>query len=100
MSDNHVISEEEIDLKENLGTRRIPKVKMVNFPNADEIVRQGLLNAPRSKESRRYPAGEPANAGRWLLDPYPTPGGAPFAREYGLATSLSGPNGGIASSYL
>jgi radical SAM superfamily enzyme YgiQ (UPF0313 family) len=37
--------------KENLGTRRIPKLRMANFPNADEIVRQGLLNAPRSAEA-------------------------------------------------
>ena len=51
MSDNNGFSEEDIALKENLGTRRIPKVKTVNFPNADEIVRQGLLNAPPSKES-------------------------------------------------
>lgn len=37
--------------RENLGTRRIPKLRMANFPNADEIVRQGLLSAPRSKEA-------------------------------------------------
>jgi anaerobic magnesium-protoporphyrin IX monomethyl ester cyclase len=39
------------DVKENLGTRRIPKLKMVNFPSADEIVRQGLLETPRSSEA-------------------------------------------------
>jgi anaerobic magnesium-protoporphyrin IX monomethyl ester cyclase len=39
------------DVKENLGTRRIPKLKMVNFPTADEIVRQGLLETPRSSEA-------------------------------------------------
>ena len=43
---------EEIDYaKENLGTRRIPKLRMTNFPNADAIVRQGLLNMPRSEEA-------------------------------------------------
>lgn len=34
-----------IELKENLGTRRIPKLKMANFPTADEIVRQGLMES-------------------------------------------------------
>jgi anaerobic magnesium-protoporphyrin IX monomethyl ester cyclase len=38
-------------LKENLGSRRVPKLRMAEFPNADEIVRQGLLNAPRSKDA-------------------------------------------------
>ncbi len=38
-------------LKENLGTRRIPNLRMANFPSADEIVRQGLLETPRSKEA-------------------------------------------------
>ena len=28
----------------NLGTRRIPKLRMASYPNADEIVRQGLLD--------------------------------------------------------
>ncbi|HXF85232.1 MAG TPA: radical SAM protein [Anaerolineales bacterium] len=35
----------------NLGTRRIPKLRMADFPNADAIVRQGLLAAPRSAEA-------------------------------------------------
>ena len=35
----------------NLGTRRIPKVRMVDFPNADEVVRQGLLGRGRSAEA-------------------------------------------------
>lgn len=35
----------------NLGSRRIPKLRMSNFPDADEIVREGLLQAPRSPES-------------------------------------------------
>lgn len=34
----------------NLGTRRIPNVRMADFPNVDDIVRQGLLDTPRSKE--------------------------------------------------
>lgn len=40
-----------LDLKENLGTRRLPKLRMASFPNADEIVRHGLLNAPRAEEA-------------------------------------------------
>jgi anaerobic magnesium-protoporphyrin IX monomethyl ester cyclase len=39
-----------IDIKENLGTRRIPKLRMANFPSADEIVRQGLLES-RSEDA-------------------------------------------------
>jgi radical SAM superfamily enzyme YgiQ (UPF0313 family) len=35
----------------NLGSRRIPKMRDTNFPNADEIVRQGLLTVGRAKES-------------------------------------------------
>lgn len=34
--------------RENLGTRHLPKLRMSNFPNADEIVRQGQLTAKRS----------------------------------------------------
>lgn len=30
-------------LRENLGTRRVPKLRMANFPDADDIVLQGLL---------------------------------------------------------
>jgi anaerobic magnesium-protoporphyrin IX monomethyl ester cyclase len=42
----------EVDyLKENLGTRRIAKLRMAKFPTADEIVRQGLLETPRSGEA-------------------------------------------------
>jgi anaerobic magnesium-protoporphyrin IX monomethyl ester cyclase len=36
-------------LKENLGTRRVPRLRMANFPNADEIVRQGLLEEARDE---------------------------------------------------
>jgi hypothetical protein len=39
------------DLKENLGTRRIPKLRMANFPSADEIVRDVILNTPRSEKA-------------------------------------------------
>jgi radical SAM superfamily enzyme YgiQ (UPF0313 family) len=35
----------------NLGTRRIATVKMADFPNADDIVRKGLMEAPRSKDA-------------------------------------------------
>ena len=38
-------------LKENLGTRRIPKLRMANFPSADEIVRDVILSTPRSEEA-------------------------------------------------
>ncbi len=34
-------------LRENLGTRRVPKLRMANFPDADDIVRQGLLEEDR-----------------------------------------------------
>jgi radical SAM superfamily enzyme YgiQ (UPF0313 family) len=36
---------------DNLGTRRIAKTRAANFPNADDIVRQGLLATPRSAEA-------------------------------------------------
>jgi len=46
------MSEQKIDfVKENLGTRLIPKLRMANFPSADEIVRQGLMATPRSEEA-------------------------------------------------
>jgi radical SAM superfamily enzyme YgiQ (UPF0313 family) len=35
----------------NLGTRRIVPVKMADFPNTDDIVRQGLLSTARSPEA-------------------------------------------------
>jgi anaerobic magnesium-protoporphyrin IX monomethyl ester cyclase len=35
----------------NLGDRRIPAVKPANFPNADEIVRAGLLSTNRSPKA-------------------------------------------------
>ncbi len=46
------MTQEIFDLqKENLGTRRVPKLRMANFPTADEIVRQGLLSETRSAEA-------------------------------------------------
>jgi radical SAM superfamily enzyme YgiQ (UPF0313 family) len=38
-------------LSHNLGTRRVPKVRMADFPNADDIVHQGLLDKERSAEA-------------------------------------------------
>lgn len=35
----------------NMGSRLTPKLRMVDFPNADEIVRDGLLTASRSEEA-------------------------------------------------
>src|SRR4030095_10313657 len=35
----------------NVGSRLIPKLHMANFPNADTIVREGLLSAPRSEDA-------------------------------------------------
>jgi anaerobic magnesium-protoporphyrin IX monomethyl ester cyclase len=35
----------------NLGSRQVLKVHMADFPNADTIVREGLLSAPRSDEA-------------------------------------------------
>lgn len=34
-------------LRQNLGTRRVPKLRMAKFPNADDIVLEGLENTPR-----------------------------------------------------
>lgn len=39
-----------VELKENLGTRRIPKLRMANFPTADQIVRDVILNTPKSED--------------------------------------------------
>jgi anaerobic magnesium-protoporphyrin IX monomethyl ester cyclase len=38
-------------IKENLGSRRIPKLRMANFPSADEIVQDVVLNSPRPEEA-------------------------------------------------
>src|SRR5512136_2607745 len=60
---------QEHQLKDNLGTRRIPKLRMADFPNADEIVRRGLLSRPR-----------PAGAVDVLLVNPPTPDGGYWIR--------------------
>jgi hypothetical protein len=39
------------DRSQNLGTRRIPKLRAPNFPNADDIVRKDLLDTGRPKTS-------------------------------------------------
>ncbi len=41
----------ESSIQENMGARLTLKVGRANFPNADEIVRQGLLEAPRSPQA-------------------------------------------------
>lgn len=35
----------------NLGSRQVPKLRMADFPNADTIVREGLLSAERSPDA-------------------------------------------------
>jgi anaerobic magnesium-protoporphyrin IX monomethyl ester cyclase len=35
----------------NLGSRLTPKLRMVDFPNADAIVREGLMATPRSEDA-------------------------------------------------
>ncbi|MEW6403547.1 MAG: radical SAM protein [Chloroflexota bacterium] len=35
----------------NLGSRQVPKLRMADFPNADAIVHEGLLAAPRSADA-------------------------------------------------
>jgi hypothetical protein len=39
------------DKSVNLGSRLVPKLRMVDFPNADGIVRNGLLAASRPEEA-------------------------------------------------
>ncbi|MCL4870027.1 MAG: radical SAM protein [Anaerolineae bacterium] len=53
----------------NLGTRRVPQLRMANFPDADEAVRQGSLNTKR-----------PATAVDILLVNPPTPDGGLWIR--------------------
>jgi radical SAM superfamily enzyme YgiQ (UPF0313 family) len=38
-------------LRQNLGTRRVPKLRMADFPTADDIVYQGLLRSDRSENA-------------------------------------------------
>jgi anaerobic magnesium-protoporphyrin IX monomethyl ester cyclase len=45
------MNEKDNAIKENLGTRRMPKLRGAKYPNADEIVREGLLSQGRSEGS-------------------------------------------------
>src|SRR5512146_2958982 len=46
------MSNKENDIQSiNMGSRLSPKLRMVDFPNADAIVREGLLAAPRSADA-------------------------------------------------
>ncbi|MBV6451607.1 MAG: hypothetical protein MHPDNHAH_02352 [Anaerolineales bacterium] len=46
------MDDKELDVKSvNLGARNIPKLRTADFPNADEIVHDGLLAASRSPEA-------------------------------------------------
>ena len=56
-------------IKENLGSRRVPKLRMAKFPNADDIVREGLLREER----------KPHNVDIVLVNP-PTPDGGLWIR--------------------
>lgn len=38
-------------IRENLGTRSKPKLRMADFPNADSIVNQNLADTPRSEDA-------------------------------------------------
>ena len=38
-------------IRDNLGSRRIPKLRMADFPSADEIVRKGLLDEARPNDA-------------------------------------------------
>ncbi len=71
MSENVAVNvpKEKDPLRENLGTRRVPKLRMADFPNADEIVRQGLLTETR-----------PSTAVDILLVNPPTPDGGLWIR--------------------
>ena len=43
-------NESESDIRRvNLGARRVPKLPMADFPSADAIVREGLMNRPRAE---------------------------------------------------
>jgi radical SAM superfamily enzyme YgiQ (UPF0313 family) len=55
-------------LKENLGTRRVAKLKMADFPDADEILRQGLLATPRSEKAVDIVLANPPtpDGGLWI----------------------------------
>ncbi|MGB3715254.1 MAG: radical SAM protein [Candidatus Promineifilaceae bacterium] len=53
---------------DNLGTRRIPKLRMANFPTADEIVRQGLQEATSSDSAVDVVLANPPtpDGGLWI----------------------------------
>src|SRR5687768_12722946 len=55
-------------LKENLGTRRVARLKMADFPDADDIVRQGLLATPRSEKAVDIVLANPPtpDGGLWI----------------------------------
>src|SRR5512142_1164351 len=40
-----------LDPSVNMGSRSVPKLRMANFPNADAIVREGLLSSVRREEA-------------------------------------------------
>jgi hypothetical protein len=50
----------------NLGSRLTPKLREANFPNADAIVREGLLSA--------VSGGQAVQSSAWLLDALPFDG--------------------------
>lgn len=63
------VKKEKDPLRENLGTRRVPKLRMADFPDADAIVQQGLLEQ-----------GRPSTAVDILLVNPPTPDGGLWIR--------------------
>ncbi|MCA9917343.1 MAG: radical SAM protein [Anaerolineales bacterium] len=63
------VEDKKDSIRENLGTRRVPKLRMANFPDADDIVRQGLLEEDRGP-----------NAVDILLVNPPTPDGGLWIR--------------------
>ena len=39
------------EIIDNLGKRSIPKLRIADYPNVDDIVRQGLLERPRPENA-------------------------------------------------
>jgi hypothetical protein len=56
------------ELRENLGSRRVPKLSNVRFPDADGVV---------SPIWCRYSVREPPVTGWWYLDSQPAPRWSP-----------------------
>ena len=56
-------------IQNNKGSRAVPKLRMANFPNADEVVHQELVDQPRS----------PKAVDVLLVNP-PTPDGSLYIR--------------------